>query len=64
MISLGFYRILEVELNQKVIIPLLSGIAFTDLYNEFIICENTFSGDDKKDIRVSGEQLLRLIRKW
>ena len=54
MISLGFYRILEVELNQKVIIPLLSSIGYSDLNNEFTICANTFSGDDKK----------RYKRKW
>lgn len=48
MISLGFYRILEVELNQKFIIPLLSGIGFESLNNEFLSCANAFTGDDKK----------------
>lgn len=48
MISLGFYRILEVELNQKIIIPLLSGIGLESLNNEFQSCANTLTGDDKK----------------
>lgn len=51
MISLGFYRILEVELNQKFIIPLLSGIGFESLNNEFQTCANTLTGDDKKRYR-------------
>ena len=48
MISLGFYRILEVELNQKVIIPLLSSIGYTELNDKYTSCASTYSGEDKK----------------
>lgn len=62
MISLGFYRILEVELNQKLIIPLLSGIGYETLNNEFMECANLYLGYDKKKYKSKWGTILKSYR--
>ena len=59
MISLGFYRILEVELNQKVIIPLLSSIGYEKLNDEFLECANALTGDDKKRYKSKWDTIIK-----
>lgn len=48
MISLSFYRVLELELNKKIIIPLLSKIGYDSLNDEYKNCKNTFTGNKKQ----------------
>ena len=64
LISLGYYRILEVELNQKLIIPLLSGIkdensVDVDLNIVFTNCANALSGDSKKEYKRKWGTILK-----
>lgn len=59
LISLGYYRILEVELNQKFIIPLLSGIGYVALNNEYTQCADSLSGDNKKKYKSKWGTILR-----
>ena len=54
MISLSFYRILEVELNRQFIIPLLSKIGYSRLNNEYKKRLNTLSKENKN----------KYIKKW
>ncbi len=48
MISLSYYRIIELELNTKVIVPLISKIEYQILKDEFDNKKNTFSSDSQK----------------
>ena len=59
LISLGYYRILEVELNQKFIIPLLSGIGYAALDNEFTQYADSLSGENKKRYKNKWSTILR-----
>lgn len=59
MISLSFYRILEVELNQKFIIPLLSGIGYEALNTAYTNHANTLSGDAKKQYKTKWGTILK-----
>ncbi len=62
MISLGFYRILELELNDKIIIPLLSTIGYDTMNTICLECANTFSGKTKKQYKSKWQQILRDYR--
>lgn len=62
MISLSFYRILEVELNKKFIIPLLSKIGYDSLHNEYLNCVSTFTGDDRQQYRRKWGTILKTYK--
>lgn len=59
MLSLSYYRIFEVELNQKFIIPLLKGIGYQNLNNEFNNCANTLSGTDKSEYKKKWNKIIK-----
>ncbi|MBQ8319067.1 MAG: hypothetical protein IJX85_12100 [Lachnospiraceae bacterium] len=51
MISLGYFRILEGELNNQFVIPLLSHIGYQNIQNTFDAYVNTLTGNAKKDYK-------------
>lgn len=59
MISLSFYRILEIELNKKVIIPLLSSIGFKKLNETYIDHLTRITGEEKKQYRTKWGIILK-----
>ena len=62
MISLSFYRILEVELNKKLIIPLLSKIGYDSMNTTYVDCANLFTGNDKKQYKSKWGTILKTYK--
>lgn len=48
MLSLGFFRIIEVEINDKLILPLIRDGRIDDLKDSYDARRSALSGDDKK----------------
>ena len=49
MLSLGFFRIIEVEINDKLILPLIKDDGMQELKDSYVARRNILTGDDKKD---------------
>ena len=48
MLSLGFFRIIEVEINDKLILPLIKDDGITELRDSYDVRRSMLTGDDKK----------------
>lgn len=58
MISLGFFRIIELELNQKIIIPVLSSVGYSVLNTEYNTIYNALSDTDRKSFKAKWRRIL------
>lgn len=58
MLSLAYYRIIELELNKKIIIPLLSSTGYEKLNSVFYQRVKELSGEEKKNYKSKWSLIL------
>ena len=48
MLSLGYFRIVEVEVNQRLLLPVVNSVSIDRIRNDYDGVRNSLTGDDKK----------------